>query len=358
MESLVIVGRYPFPGRRLEGMVQRIANIDEQVSSRSRLYLDLYGMRKFRGVFSSIGNVRIYTASFLHFWSIFKILKSAKEVYIHSIYFYALVLLPLFFVNRRIRLILDIHGTVPEEMENAGNPLLAWCMGFVEKIAFSRVAIAVCVTRKMERFYLQKYPESQAQYIYLPIFTTEVCRPANPSRVRALRKALNIPIDAKVYLYSGGLQSWQNIDKTLDIAINLLESRNNWCIFLTGETEELSKKVIDRVGSIPECMVITYAKSKELNSYYEIADFGFILREDHILNRVANPTKLVEYLYFGMHPIVLSADIGDFIELGYEYVYMNELFKSVTPNEKSSVNRNIGLQLLQDVRNSRISQYL
>lgn len=358
MRYLVIVGRYPFPGRRLEGMVQRIANIDAQLNDHPRVYLDLYGMKKFRGELSYDKDIKIYTASFLHFWTIFKILRGASDVYIHSIYFYALVLLPLYFINNGIRLILDIHGTVPEEIKSTKNLFLSYFMGFIEKIAFSRIAIAVCVTRRMERFYRQKYPKSPADFVYLPIFTAEICKAANPSDVVALRRTLNLPADVKVYLYSGGLQLWQNMDKTLEVAFDLLKLKGNWVILLTGEVDALIKMVMNRVGSIPERMIITYAQSDELRSYYEIANFGFILREDHILNRVANPTKLIEYLYFGIYPIVWSADIGDFIELGYEYVSIDALCKIASLHGKSDINHKISLQLLEDVKKSRISQYL
>jgi hypothetical protein len=358
VSGLVIVGRYPFADRRLEGMVQRIANIDTQLADTPRTYLDLYVLKRIKSSSTRIGQTQIYTASFLHFWSILRILRQAKEVYIHSIYFYALIFLPLLFTSRQVRLILDVHGAVPEEIHHTGNRQLARLMSWVEREAFSRIQLAVCVTRRMERFYLEKYPETTAKFLYLPIFTSQVCGPADPLKVNALRTKLGIPESAIVYLYSGGLQPWQNIDRMLDTSRKLLDSNDVWIIFLTGEEQALAAIIEQTFGYIPEHVVIAHARPDDLRNYYSIANFGFILREAHVLNRVANPTKLVEYLYFGMRPIVWSSDIGDFLDMGYEYVSLESLESTSVPQSKSYINHGVSQRLLEDAASANISNYL
>jgi hypothetical protein len=360
INNLVIVGRFPFSDRRLEGMLQRIANVDAMLAESPRTYLDLYLFRHFRtnGLVNVGIKTNVYTASFLHFWAILKVLQRARVVYIHSIYFYLLVILPLIFTNKRVQLFLDIHGTVPEEEGYAGKRLLSFVMGWVERAAFSRAAMVICVTRAMEKFYREKYPKTSAQFLYLPIFTTQVCIPADLAGVDKLRSSLGISIDSNIYLYSGGLQNWQNISMMLQASKLLLQSRKNWCIFLTNEPESLAREVKSNFGLIPERMIIAHAKPNELCNYYEMADFGFILRDDHILNQVANPTKLVEYLYFGIRPIVLSEKIGDFINLGYEFVRINDLMKMPVWEGKSEINRQISLQLLKEVKLANLSDHI
>lgn len=358
MSELVIVGRYPFPDRKLEGMVQRIANIDAQVANRRRIYLDLYALKRLRASRTQLGLTTVYTASFLHFWTIAGIIRRAKDVYVHSIYFYALILLPLLLVGRRTRLILDLHGTVPEEIRHTGNRWLAAIMRLVERTAFARTSMAVCVTRQMEIFYRGKYPNSKTSYLYLPIFTAQVCQPADQVAVAALRSKLRIPDEAVVFVYSGGLQAWQNIPRMLDATASLLEDQRNWFIFLTGETQALRHELTARFGRVPGRVIVAHAKPDELRCYYELANFGFILRDDHILNRVANPTKLVEYLYFGIRPIVLSPHIGDFELLGYEYLRIDMIANAGKFQQKSEINRQISLALLADAQSANLSRHL
>ena len=46
----------------------------------------------------------------------------------------------------------------------------------------------------------------------------------------------------------------------------------------------------------------------------------YLIQFDIVVNRVACPTKLVEYMFYGITPIVLSKEIDDYNELGYEYL--------------------------------------
>lgn len=48
------------------------------------------------------------------------------------------------------------------------------------------------------------------------------------------------------------------------------------------------------------------------------------MRDPVLLNQVACPTKLVEYLYWGVVPIVSTPSIGDFAELGFAYVLLDD----------------------------------
>lgn len=66
---------------------------------------------------------------------------------------------------------------------------------------------------------------------------------------------------------------------------------------------------------------------------YLRSDLGFVLRDDVAVNRVSCPTKLSEYLWFGVVPVVKSPAIGDFERLGFEYVKAEELAIGMLPDE-------------------------
>jgi glycosyltransferase involved in cell wall biosynthesis len=53
---------------------------------------------------------------------------------------------------------------------------------------------------------------------------------------------------------------------------------------------------------------------EEVGKYLEASDLGLLLRENHVVNRVASPTKFAEYLLCGL-PVVISPWVGDFSEL-------------------------------------------
>jgi hypothetical protein len=66
--------------------------------------------------------------------------------------------------------------------------------------------------------------------------------------------------------------------------------------------------------------------------HYARADLGFVLRSESIVNRVACPTKLIEYMRFGIVPIVISPKIGDFEDYGYQFVTLEEFEQGIIPS--------------------------
>uniref|UniRef100_UPI0040266C07 hypothetical protein n=1 Tax=Phocaeicola vulgatus TaxID=821 RepID=UPI0040266C07 len=72
--------------------------------------------------------------------------------------------------------------------------------------------------------------------------------------------------------------------------------------------------------------------------YYLKNDCGVVLRKDNIVNRVACPTKLIDYLQYGLIPIVLSPHIGDFYNLGYKYIEHDEIMNHLNSYSRSNLN--------------------
>jgi hypothetical protein len=67
---------------------------------------------------------------------------------------------------------------------------------------------------------------------------------------------------------------------------------------------------------------------------YSECHYGLILRQDDPVNHVACPTKLIEYLAYGVVPVVDSPRIGDFLELGMRYVTLADLESGNLPQEE------------------------
>ena len=72
----------------------------------------------------------------------------------------------------------------------------------------------------------------------------------------------------------------------------------------------------------------------ELILEYKKAHYGFILRDDITVNHVACPTKLIEYMQYDIVPIMLSPRIGDFFDMGLEYIPVEDFIKGKLPSEE------------------------
>ena len=109
---------------------------------------------------------------------------------------------------------------------------------------------------------------------------------------------------------------------------------------LTGELDIMKSLLVkSKLDNLVSINVLSVQPS-QLSEYYQKANYGFILRDDITVNNVACPTKLVEYLNYGIIPIVLSDKIGDFKELGYEYISVQD-FSVDLPILKSKINQKL-----------------
>ena len=67
---------------------------------------------------------------------------------------------------------------------------------------------------------------------------------------------------------------------------------------------------------------------------YSKAHYGYVLRDDITVNNVACPTKIADYLKYRIIPIVSSPKIGDFSDLGMQYITLEDFNNGKLYSEK------------------------
>ena len=311
MKKILIVSQYPNIENLKDGMIRRISEIDKLLSNYDKTYLDIsFKRKKNQGILKRKSLHPLYNLI-----DIIKIIKNSDKIYCHSLFNFIKIFPIIIFFRREI--ILDYHGTVPEEQSFLGNKFQSKIMNLIEWIMMIKIKKSIFVTNKMKNFYFEKYNyrKKLENSLIFPIVDTTI-------REKIEIKKLNYLKDKVVFIYSGGLAKWQNISLMLDIISNA-QNENYFYIFLTGQKKEMSELLISKKIN-PNIYLLETVEPEELGNYYEIANYGFILRDDHILNRVANPTKLGEYLEYGIIPIVKLEELGDYKEMGYEYLKLEE----------------------------------
>lgn len=341
--TLLFLAPYPNSENIKDGMFSRIKAIDNFFINDKRIYLEVSSRRYFKQRILKEPNLFIYQLNiFVHFFLIIKILYNSNYIYIHSINTLRILWILLLFFSRK-KICLDLHGIVPEEFKMNKKIFLATYSLFVEKIAFHLAKNVICVTNAMAQYYKNKYTTSNANYIIYSIM---------PTWLKSFQEE-DIPTitsnKIKV-IYSGGTQVWQNIDLMLTSIANYTFSNVEFSI-LTGNKAEFEKLILKY--NIQNKVSIKSFPPEELWKEYLTADYAFILRSDSLVNKLANPTKLVEYMYYGITPIVLTPDIGDYMDLKYEYIKLNAFFDGLIKVSKSSQNMHIINELLS--KNKRIN---
>lgn len=333
---IVFFADYPLGENLRDGMAQRIKAIDTEFENEDRIYLKLSYKIKYSELKISDSITIIKANILVNTKTICDILSRASQIYIHSVI--NGIYLPIF-ASCCKSITLDLHGVVPEEQKFNGRLYRYNIFSIVEKKLFKKIKNAVTVTNSMKSYYESKYPNSRSiNYIVKPIFPKNSVNIDDIDNQISIKNKYHIADKDTVFIYTGGTQKWQNIDLMVQ-CMELMNNKNYVFFIMTRNIAEVYSKV-EHLINRGYRIVVDSVEPSNLKSYYEVAHYGFMLRDDIIVNRVAAPTKMIEYLGYGLIPIVKCPEIGDWKEMGYEYIHYEDDLNSLSPN-KSNKNAHI-----------------
>ena len=312
----VFFGGYFYPEREKDGYFQRIQMVDRLVSDGWRLYVetaDLVGRSSVidrpqpRVIVIRLLGSRPKKA--LLWLTVLAFAIRARKIYFHSVLrmsdfgFAKLMRLPF------IHSVVDIHGVVPEEFRMHDDYYNAVKYERLEEYAFAHAGRIVVVSGVMQKYLERKYRDySVPLFVHFPMF---------PNFVPFLGEKKNTK---PIAVYAGGLHKWQQPEKTLRSMIAVQDRCASYFLSPDPDTAAEIAAEID-----PDNKIVFDSMSHDaLMRFYRKCDFGYILREDSIVNNVACPTKIVEYLANGIVPIIDSDQIGDFSDLGMRSIKLDD----------------------------------
>ena len=312
---IVFICPEPTPENERDGLMQRVTAVDTAFGEQERTILSLsfLGNRRRKSFRRSSTLTVEYLNVMLHWRRIARLARTASTVYVHTCN-QALRILPLYFLLGNI--VTDLHGALVEEIAMEGKRFACWRYKHIERIVVTRSAALVYVTHALKTHMEKKYVTVTGTPWIVPIFSKLVCPPEDLTR------------DESLVIYAGGLQSWQCIDEMLSVSAKIQDRLR--FLFLTGQPAALKRKATKaglkaRIESKPW---------NDLPGQYAQAAMGFVLRDESVVNRVACPTKLVEYLHFGVVPVVKMEQIGDFPLYGYQYIRVADLVQGRLPSSQ------------------------
>ncbi len=314
-----------------DGYVQRIKAIDTTVlSNMCRIYLYDEGVDCMKMRFDFIDDLHGYIVfnshNEEHLREIVNLVSKCKRTYTHSLLRFMedrsnKELWKIFSLDG-VKHFWDMHGTVPEEYSLAGSELGCELANNIEKVLAEKADVIVVVTEAMGRFIREKYPNLNAQIIVVPIFNNELLTP-----IKGEKESLS---DGNISIvYAGGTQPWQNIKLMQEIMDETYE-KYHFKMFVP-DPQEFQNLWEKRKASYN--ILIDSKAPNDLYKEYETCDFGFVLRDPGPVNYVACPTKIIEYLKFGIIPILKSEEIGDFVNLGMKYISYRDVEEGIDLTE-------------------------
>ena len=331
---LGIVAPYPRPEIRQNGWYKRIYLVDKIFDGVPRFYINTIHqkpsngadvIRHPSGIYEIFLSRKRGTISPLAT----KLLSGVSLVYIHTTH------LGKDFLGSMIDapFIIDFHGIAPEEEFTQGNFSMAQELEIIEEQLFRKALKVVYVSPGMKHHFDSKYFAHSS--VQLPIVSDVLLEPSMFEDAIKERQENSL-------VYAGGAQKWQNIEQMME----LMEMLDVPFTIASDSPEDFN-----RWKNYKQLTVGTYNRSA-LTQLYLNSKFGFVLRDDSPVNRVAFPTKLFEYLEHGVVPIVDYPDLGGLSALGYRSISCHELedlkFSEEMIKEFRVVNKSVSKKVISE----------
>ncbi len=196
----------------------------------------------------------------------------------------------------------------------------------MEKFVLKRATFKLFVSKAMLHHYQSVYKYKGDDYFIMPCFNTTLGdnifneeRYSNPK-----------------FVYAGSMSVWQCIDATLELFKLIKQSIPAATLDIyTSErdkAESLCKKhsVEAKIDCVP---------ASELENRLRNYKYGFIVRDDTIINRVATPTKMSNYMGAGLIPVFSNT-----IMAYKENIAIDNPYAVCFNNNEDAVNDIVGIE--------------
>lgn len=168
----------------------------------------------------------------------------------------------------------------------------------VERQALGKCKSAIAVSHALVEYWKVNYAYNGSKHVVIP------CTLKSDHRFPELS---SVSTSLKI-VFAGGNGPWQNLTEMSDLLLPLFESNPDVELILMVKNLpanfELKHKFPNRVKHM---WVDEYAVSDILSS----CDYGWLMRNKSITNKVASPVKFAEYLAAGLK-VIISDSLGDF----------------------------------------------
>jgi len=226
-----------------------------------------------------------------------------------------------------------MQGAVPEEsfMRNKSK-LRLFILNKIESFALKVANRYIFVSSYMKEYIESKYKSTFEPSIIVPCVSDIAYNGAKKEK--------------DSFVYVGGMSVWQRVDKMLEIFKEIKKSKPNAKFYIATREQDEANRLIQKI--VPQefkedIILSSFNNRKEIEQFLSSKEYGFLIRDDSVVNYVASPIKLAEYLSCGVN-VIVSSSIKSYAPLVKEYGAgvvvdsQNKIdIKQLTPNKDASL---------------------
>lgn len=204
------------------------------------------------------------------------------------------------------------QGVAPEEYFLSGrdNKIVYWLKCILEFFSIRYSNLLFIVSNKMLMHYRNKYFYNKQDYIIIPCY--------NLNYLSGLASSTGERYKNPSFVYAGSMATWQCVEETLQIFKAVQQKISEASLTLLVKEQDEAFGLVNKYGI--KNVEIKYVNLSDLQKELTKYKYGFIIREDILVNNVSTPTKMNSYLASAVIPIytdsiqafVENIDLGDY----------------------------------------------
>lgn len=206
-----------------------------------------------------------------------------------------------------------------DEYKVIEDPTIAVAIPADEKRAVLESDYRIAVTQKLVDHWAETVGYTPGNEVIIPCTVSAEFVMPSEEEMHAAREKLRAQFGWEandiVLVYSGSVAGWQSFEQLgRQLADWLSKSNTHKVLFLSKEDAAISELSSQFTNQIER----RWLNHNDVQSHLLAGDYGIMMREQSITNKVASPTKFAEYLMAGL-PVLCSPHIGDYADFVKEH---------------------------------------
>lgn len=257
------------------------------------------------------------------------------------------------------KVVLDVRGYWPAELlykkgieypeKATGEDLEAYNKARASLINIVEQVDAVTAVSQALQALLSKEARVPPVTAVVPCCVSHV---TDDSRRAQLRSEWGIKEDEILLVYSGTTAAYQHLeDLTIPFMKKLASSNEKIRLAFFSSEHEQIKQLLAKEGMDADRIIVKGFPQKEVGAALTACDAGILIRKPTVVNAVANPVKIAEYLAAGL-PIIIEKGVGGVSDSLFE----RSLLKGISITANDSVDHaahEVNEWLRQDIKGKR-----
>ncbi len=167
-----------------------------------------------------------------------------------------------------------------------------------------------------------------------------------------IRKRWNVHDDEILLVYSGTTAAYQHLeDLTIPFMKRIREENNKIRLAFISPEKERITALLQAAQMNMEGVIVDSFPQKDVGAALTACDAGILIRKPSLVNRVANPVKIAEYLAAGL-PIIIEKGVGGVSDELFERSLLKGIEITATDDVAAAVVET-NAWLMQDIKSKR-----